>query len=733
MSKISTPTDAARTRLMIRQIRDRLLSTGDSVCLERARLYTEAYRRHEREPVPIRRALSFAHVLRNMTLDVETNCFFAGNTSTRPRAWMLLPEYGMNIGADSQIVVEHEFTRGFLDGKVPRDLIEFWRERGLGGMSHVGHLAVNLNTVVREGLKSVLDRIKRHESEGGGKKEIYRRAMHIAVEAVIEWADRYASAAEEAAYAASDPLLREAHLRVARACRNVPANPARNLFEGLQAIILVHLALCIEGHGMSVSIGLPDRALAHLINAEFDEEEATNLIAAFMLKINANSFLGRVSKTQAITIGGVDHRGRDMCNELTMCFLNACDLLRVGDPHLFLRWHPSINREVKARATELLSEGLSMPLLINDEPTARGFIEAGVAPEDAYDYCVIGCNELGVPGRCADSALCRSGLIQYLSLLNRVLMQRDGESVAGMSELLGRMERLMRVELSESRRRGEQRRERMANLAPMPFTSALMDGCIERGEDFLVGMKYRFPAHYERGLTNAVNALSAIDNFVFRSRELTMGQLIQALRTNLKDERLRSRLRAAPKWGNGDDDADRWALELLELRERVLDEIDRMFAHAPHFVCHVVRSLHHVDGKKICASPDGRRAGEPVADSIGAETGTALNGPTGVLNSVLKIDAPRFYRGGYNLNITLPGRRVPAGIVAALIETFFTRGGQELQINCLSAETLREAREKPELYGDLMVRVAGFSARFIDLSPTEQEELIKRAEAAEMG
>jgi formate C-acetyltransferase len=370
-----------------------------------------------------------------------------------------------------------------------------------------------------------------------------------------------------------------------------------------------------------------------------------------------------------------------------------------------------------------------MPLLINDGPTAQGFIDAGVAPADAWEYSVIGCNELGIPGRSAESATCSSGSIQYLALLNEVLMEDVPRSgIEDMPALLAAMERRMKDRLMAGREHGKEGITWAAALVPTPFTSALMRGCIARGQDFRLGMDYHLPGLYDRGLTNAANALAAIDHVVFRQRALTLEVLRDALESDLADEALLRRLRAAPKWGNDDPDVDRWGQVLLDMRERVLDGVDRHFGDSTHVVCHVVRSLHRLDGQRIAASPDGRLAGTPVADSIGAEAGTSSRGPTAVLSTVSKIDAARYYRGGYNLNLTLPAQSTTPEVVADLLETFFERGGQELQINCLDAETLRAAQERPELYGDMVVRFAGFSARFVDLSRAEQQELIARAE-----
>ncbi len=714
-------------KTLVRQIRNELISTEDTVCLQRARLVTEAYRQYEGEPAALKRAKTFAHVLRHMDLDIESNPIFAGNTSTRPRAWMLVPEHGMRTAP--QVLIENEGLVGILDGQIPDDLQEYWAKRSFGGNSGIDHLAVDLERVVHEGLESVIAEAQRYSEEGDPSQQTYRQAMSITLQAVIDWAQRYADAAEAAARSQQDSVLRSAHLRVAQACRNVPAKPAINLFEALQAIVLVHLAIAVEGHGMSVSIGLPDRILAPFIDDDFDPEFATNLLGAFILKIASNSLFGRGSKTQPITIGGLDHLGNDQCNALTMCFLDACDRVRVGDPHVFLRWHENIDPQIKQRAVEMLASGVSMPLLIHDVPTAQGFINAGVTDEDAWEYCVIGCNELGIPGRSAESATSMSGNVQYIELLNQMLFEHpDPDSIQDMPQLLSLLEKTMKHRLSDARKRGKQYRKRMIEHVPTPFTSALMRGCVRRGKDLLEGMDYHLPGVYERGLTNGVNALSAIQQIVFHESSLSMTELLQAMRDNFQDRSVRAHLLAAPKWGNNDDRADQWATELIAMRERALDEIDARYGDSLHMVCHVVRSLHYLDGKRIAASPDGRFAWTPVADSIGAQTGTAMAGPTAVLNSVVKLDAARNYRGGYNLNLTLSKTSTTPDSLLPLIETFFANGGQELQVNCFDAKILRAARETPELYGDLIVRISGFSTRFVDLSSVEQEELIERAE-----
>jgi len=723
-------------RPLIDEAAARLFGAEDTVCLERARLVTEAHRTHADKPVPLRRALALEHVLRHMTLDLVSNPVLAGNTSSRPRAWMLIPEHGFR--QDAQVVIEHPDLEGLLDGKIPQDLVDFWhagdppRADGRGG-SGIGHLAVDLEAVVHRGLRSILHELeaqRRHDTDPA--RATYRAAMAIALRAVIDWAHRYADEAERLAADVAREDVAACLRRVAEACRRVPAEPARNLFEGLQAIALVQLAIAIEGHGLSVSVGLPDRVLAPFApEVEADPDGAADLVAALVLKLAANSIFGRGSKTQAITVGGADHTGRDCANAVTRAFLDAYDRVAVSDPHLFVRWHPGLDAAAHQKALAMLSRGRSMPLLVNDAPTAGGFITAGIPEADAYEYCIIGCNELGIPGRMFDSACTIGGGFNDLALLNRTLLGlKAPDQIADMPALLDRLKNAYADHFREVFANRSRVQSDMARRVPTPLTTSLMRGAAQRGADMLQAMPYRLPGLFTRGLSNAANALAAIEHEVFTLGRSTLGELVAAMREPVLDDALRGRLAEAPTWGNDNDRADRWATALVELRDRAQTRAETELGTPHHPVCHVVRSLHHVDGRRIGTSLDGRDAGQPVGDSIGALLGTASEGPTAVLGSVLKLDAPRYFQGGTNLNLTLTGSQASADVIAALVQGFFGDGGQELQINVLDATRLRDARRRPERYRDLVVRVTGLSARFVDLGDTEQLELIARAEEA---
>jgi formate C-acetyltransferase len=237
------------------------------------------------------------------------------------------------------------------------------------------------------------------------------------------------------------------------------------------------------------------------------------------------------------------------------------------------------------------------------------------------------------------------------------------------------------------------------------------------------------------GFANLINSLAAINDVVYTRKKASLMQITTALRANFEGyEVLRRQLRAAPKLGNNDDRADYWAEVWLNFREDARLKIQQV-TQAPMAYEIVVRSLHHLEGKSIGATPDGRKVGQPLADSVGAEQGTTHAGPTALLNSACKLAPARHWGGGYNLNLTLPltnwNRPEMRAVLVNMLDVFFFGGGQELQINALDACILRDAQAHPENYGDLLVRIAGFNARFIDLSDLEKNELILRAENAQ--
>jgi formate C-acetyltransferase len=714
-------------RELIKDARRALLAAPDTICLERARLATEGYQAFAADPVPLKRAKTFAHILDRMTLDLDSNPILAGNLSTRPRAWMLLPEYGFVV--PDQLIVEEPHLANMLDGDaIPDELRAFWADRSFGSRGGGwGHTALDNERVLAKGLNDVIAEADATR-DGDPARDAYREACAVACRAVVHWAGRYADRAAELAATTTSPARAAALSRVAAACRRVPAEPARDLFEAIQSVTLAHLAMHIEGHVYSNSPGRIDQLFAPYYR---DDPDATELIAAFLLKLAANAAWGSHSKTQPNTIGGRDASGNDVCNELTTKTLEACELVHVPDPILFLRWHSGMPAAVQDKAAAMLASGLSFPLLVGDEQTLAGLTGAGIAPEDAADYCIIGCNELGIPGKLPWFTMS----LPEVGLLGDVLRSTRIASIRDLSGLLDALADRAEVVARERVRANRDDLARQARSVPTPFTSALLDGCIARGRDLHEQVAYPHWNFRSSGFTNLINALTAIDQLVFRDRSATLADFRNAIDSDFADAaELRERILAAPKWGTDDDRADRIALDWCARREATLRRVQEDPDCPPLLMEMVVRSLHHCEGRRRKATADGRLAGQPLADSIGPQVGTANQGPTGILNSVSKLEPRRFWSGGYNLNLTLPfadwSDPSMRQKLVALIDVFLNGGGQELQVACLDPATLRDAREHPERHADLMVRIAGFNAFFVRMSRDEQDEVIQRAEAA---
>lgn len=714
-----TAAELASLRLQIQQ---RLFQAEDHVSFERAELVTEAWRQHHADPPVIRRARALDHVLANATVTFDPNPVFAGTTSETPRAWTLFPEYG--IGVDVQVIDEHEGCEHLCSGALTPCEQAFWAEQAMtpaaGGNAGPGHLVVDYGRVVDAGLAAIAEDV----AAGSAGDPVYRTAMGITLNAVRHWAerqrDRAISAAAMAAHHGDHARANALHA-VATACDRVPWQPATTLHEALQAVILVHLALVLEGHGTSLSIGRLDRILHRFGDAiAADPDAAAEMIGCFLLAITANGYQGRASKTQAITVGGPGSDPR-----ISLAILRAFDRTPVADPHVFLRWHDGLDRQVREQAVAMLAAGRSMPMLIGDAQVIPGLTRCGLSPTDASNYAIIGCNEIGVPGVSWSLASAVGTDHNDLALLMQALAQQP--TLDSVSAIIAAWGEALEAQLVSGMQQQWAWRQCRQQQRPMPLTSALFRSGPALACDYLAQPDNATIGAFTRGTANLVNALAAIDHVAFGTDGCGLPALLEAL--NQHDEAVLDRCRAAPKWGNDDARADDWLPLIDGERRGVLDRLAAAAEIPALAVCHVVRSQHHLDGRDLGATPDGRRAGDPLGDSLGAVIGTASEGPTAILNSVLKAD-PLAYRGGSNCNLSLVSSQAQPPILDALISGFFADGGQELQVAVLDPSTLRAAQTNPERFADLVVRIAGFNARFVELSRLEQDEVIRRAECA---
>ena len=309
---------------------------------------------------------------------------------------------------------------------------------------------------------------------------MYREAMIVSLRAVMDWADRWAEQARALAVVADADRAARLSL-LAQACERVPRQPARNYFEGLQAIALVHFALVLEGQGVSLSLGSLDRTLAQFeAEVAIDFERCQLLTEHFLLLLMSNGMGGKMSKAQCITLGGQTASGHDACNAVTEVFLRTFAACPVAD-HCFVRWHPGISQSLWQLAMSLLSDSRSMPMVVNDAAVIPDLVSIGIEPGRAADYVLIGCNEIGLPGW--NHSLAHGPALYHNDLQFLVEVMEKEQPPTSTLAVVDAWEQAYREFFRQQLPQWRQWRQDKAQHRPMPFTSALFEQGIQRGED----------------------------------------------------------------------------------------------------------------------------------------------------------------------------------------------------------------------------------------------------------
>jgi formate C-acetyltransferase len=426
-------------------------------------------------------------------------------------------------------------------------------------------------------------------------------------------------------------------------------------------------------------------------------------------------------------------------------FVEAHTNLALPEPLLWVRWHPNIDQQFFDFCLARLQHSTCFPMFWNDNAIPDALMELGIDRQDAFNFIPVGCNELGIPGQWYYNPGAHCG---YLQAIEAVLTDGKGyknqwkwrdvappaSQLDNFSQFADAVGAYIRKSMESGYRFQMQQLEALIRWGQTPLTSCFFDGCIEQGHDMSAGTKYNFLSCGGIAFANAVDCLAAIRTVVFDKQQATLGEVADACHANFEGhERLRAKLRAAPKHGNDEPDIDDIVRLVEQMRDEPMKEICRDPRDGSQFGnSHVVRSGAVRAGLVTPATPDGRLAGTPLASSVAASAGCEKRGPTAVLNSVCKLNSSGSWQCGYQVNLRLHGGMISDATqrekLRAMLNAYFEQGGQELQINVVSSETLRAAQKNPEQYRDLVVRVAGFSEFFVNLTPEMQQEIIVRTE-----
>lgn len=621
----------------------------------------------------------------------------------------------------------------------------------LGFWTNSDHFAPGYDRFLREGIRGTMARIDEsllvHRKEPD--KVEFLRAQKEVLAGFSTFVRRHGEAAREAAARCEDPAFR-AELTSLAADLDFAAWEAPVTFrQALNLVWLVHLSFLFQNK-YAMALGRMDQYLYPYYRHDIDAgiltpEDAEDLVACCFIKIVEFGF----GDTVNICIGGVTPAGEEGINELSYVILHAVRDCYVPGPNLSARLHEGMPDRFLDECLQVIGTGLGYPALMNDRVNIPALKRHGYSLEDARNYCFVGCIENFIPGKQPAWSDGRFNVPEFLeavfyrgtAALDPDYLGLDTgplEDLVTMEDFLGAFEKQIAFAAAEyvTVFNNENGRYNYRHYA-QPFMSLFCDDCIARGEDINCGGA-RYPSVHGAcgmGIATVADSLAAVEKVVYLDHACTLTELRDAMTADFKGyETLRARLQNAPKYGNNHDFVDKYAVWYVEFLDRVFAQYHTR--DGGDFYTAIASNTQSVSAGHVTgATPDGRHAGVPLSDAASPTYGMDKNGPTSAFLSLCKPDY-RLVSCGTVVNqkytpdmLEDPVKR--AALTAA-IKVYFSQGGQEVQINCVSRDILIDAMDHPENYADLVVRVSGFSAYYTQLSRDVQEDILHRTEHAEI-
>jgi len=769
----------------LEKLRLSLLDAPHEICIERARLLTQSYMENADLPQIVRFAKAVDHVLRNMSVRIDSDELVVGCRTSKLKAAPLYPENKSAwIEENLDGFAEREHQRALISDSERTELrdkiLPYWRGKTVEDRMNdlmpdhlklemskmvftmmmqitygIGHFSMNTERVLSEGLESIIKISARCEADSTDADErAFFSASRIACEGAIAFAQRYADEAERLAAAETDAARRQELEEIARACRHVPAKPARTFHEAVQSLYFIQLIAQIESGGNSISVGRIDKILYPYYKRDRDlgritPQQAQLLIECMFLKMGEiwnvleETYLpggeGPEGKTtQNVIVGGMRPDGGDDTNDLTRLALEAYADLRTVQPNFGIRINRNTPDDLFLRACELTREGVLIHFF-NDEVIVPALGAKGCSIEDARDYSAVGCVEPNPHGKTFGSTFAvqfnAAKCLEFGVTGGQcsVFGLRNGAPCGGL-QTYSRYDELLEAYKLQVNQFLQRMADAMyildtaiAELVPAPFASSLIEGCLESGRDVTRGgARYNFTGVQLMGLANVADSLAAAKKLVFDEGEVAAAELVEALANDFSNrEPLRQMLlKRAPKYGNDEDYVDTIAAEVVT---HFAEELDRYTTYrGGRYQMGIFSVAFHIAmGAFTGPTPDGRKMSEILANGITPQTGMALCGPTAIVQSAAKLRQTAVSNGN-TLILRFQPLGVESGKLRDLIRTYFDLGGMQLQFNMVDTQTLLDAQANPDRYRDLVVRIAGYSVLFTNLSKKAQDEIISR-------
>lgn len=784
----------------IESLRNLYYESEAYICPVRSHLATLSWKETEGQPLHLRRAKLFAKICDEIPVAIFGNELIVGSQTSSFRGVGLQLDFSSKVGfeiegGDRRLRAEQ--SKGELtedDLKIITEDTRYWKGRSPGDMMlaeirekmgpifeevsydlctrSYGTLSfyspdADCHKILSIGLKGIIAEIDQElenlefTSVDDGKKYHFLKAAKLSCEAAIRFAKRYAKLAREMASEETNAQRKKELETIAQVCEHVPENPARNLWEALQSVRFIHLALYLEdGNGSGAVIGRMDQYLypfyeSDIAQGRLTRQEAAELLAAFQVKVSTlEAIPPGVTKTSGsgyvdtkVILGGVDKEGKDACNELTYLILHVAGQL-VMDMPLYLRWHSKMSREIMLKAAWTNKQIGSEPAFHNDDQIIPGLVEDGASLEDARDYILHGCVHPYPAGSVYGTYHYLNGAKALELVMNNGVDPRTGKELGVRS---GDPRRFTSIDdwINAFKEQWDHmydiiiRGYNIGDLSQMllysqPFASALKPDCIKKGLSVHEGggRYLQFTSDiYNKLYADVPDSLTAINEMVYKQKKITVDELLEACSSDFEGEKgdnIRNLLNSAPKYGN-DSGGPEDIYRLLNDHAGAYSRTRKGYFGYPKRDTKIAGAVHLAHGRVVGALPNGRKAGMPLANGgISPCSGCDTQGPTTTFRSAARaLDFSSSRSAVLNQKIpkSLMKTENHMNLFVDLTETYFKDyNGYQVQWNIEDKATYLAAKANPSAYKHLIVRVGGFSAYFVELDPILQDEIIARVD-----
>jgi formate C-acetyltransferase len=783
----------AMTDRVIR-LRKQSLETLPTISTERAELLTAFYQQNRGiGSIPVQRALAFEYLMEHKEVCINAGELIVGEKGPSPQAAPTYPELCCHSLQDLDILnsrpkipfaVSAQARQAYEEKVIP-----YWRDRSLRELIFQemtpewkdayeagiftefmeqrapGHTVLD-NKIYHKGMldfqneiQASLEKLDYLNDPAAYDRQEELKAMAICAAALVRFAERHAEKARQLAKIEPDPQRKQELEKIADVCAHVPAHAPRTFWEALQYYWFVHLGVTTELNTWdSFDPGRLDQHLFPFYERDLEQAaltrvQAEELLQCFWIKFNNQPAPPKVGVTAAesgtytdfaqINIGGLKEDGSDGVNEVSYLLLDVVEEMRLLQPSASLQVSKKNPDRFIKRAARIIRTGFGQPSIFNADLIVQELVRMGKSIQDARNGGSSGCVEVGAFGKENYNLTGYFNMPKILELtLHNGFDPRTGKQLGPQTgeplqfktfdELFDAYRKQLK-HFIDIKVRGNNVIERLyAEYMPSPFLSMLIDDCIATGKDYHAGgARYNTTYIQGVGLGTITDCMAAIQQHVFEGKNFEMSALLQALEANFEGaERLRQvLLNKTSRYGNDDDRADGLMVRLFDAYYDAI--VGRKNTKGGSYQINLLPTTCHVYfGSVTGATPDGRKAWQPLSEGVSPVQGADRHGPTAVLRSVAKMDHAR--TGGTLLNQKLTPDLLSddAGLdkLVQLVRTYFKLDGHHIQFNVVDAETLRQAKAHPEQHRDLIVRVAGYSDYFCNLSESLQDEIIARTE-----